>query len=89
MDSFPPGSPPSSPTDSISLASLMSGHPPRTASSLSAPGPSSQVSPPSQPATQTGRSQLNAASDVFKDRPTGGASSPAGKGVLLTPDLHF
>ncbi|MCJ8733831.1 hypothetical protein PDJAM_G00228210 [Pangasius djambal] len=78
MDSFPPGSPPSSPTDSISLASLVSGHTSRTVSSFSTPGPSSRVSPPSHPASQTGRSQLNAASDVSEGRPTAGSSSPAG-----------
>ncbi|XP_060783380.1 wolframin [Neoarius graeffei] len=78
MDPFPPGSPPSSPTDSISLASLVSGHAPRTASSFTTPGPSSRVSPPSRPASQTGRSQLNAASDVSEGRPTGESSSPAG-----------
>ncbi|KAK3535010.1 hypothetical protein QTP70_001966 [Hemibagrus guttatus] len=78
MDSFPPGSPPSSPTDSISLASLVSGHASRTASSFSTPGPSSRVSPPSHPAPQTGRSQLNAASDVSEGRTTSGSSYPAG-----------
>ncbi|XP_017330582.1 wolframin [Ictalurus punctatus] len=78
MDSFPPGSPPSSPSDSISLASLVSGHTPRTVSSFSTPGPFSQVSPSAHPASQTGRSQLNAASDVSESRPTTGPSSPAG-----------
>lgn len=83
MDSFPPGSPPSSPTNSISLATLVSGHTPQTgASSFSTPGPSSRVSPPSHPTAQTGRSQLNAASDVAEGTATSGASSPAGRHAL-------
>ncbi|TST60398.1 Wolframin [Bagarius yarrelli] len=78
MDSFPPESPSSSPTDSISLASLLSGHTPRTVPSFSTPASSSRVSSSFHPAPQTGRSQLNAASGVFQNRPTGGASSSAG-----------
>lgn len=87
MDPFTPGSPPSSPSDSISLASLVSGHTSRTASSFSTPGPSSRVSPLSPPAPQTGRSQLNAASDVSEGRATSGSSSSAGIGVLATHRL--
>lgn len=79
MDPFAPGSPPSSPTNSISLASLVSGHTPRT---VLTPGPSSRVSAPSHPPSQTGRSQLNAASDVSEGTPTAGASSPAGRHAL-------
>ncbi|KAF5895780.1 wolframin-like isoform X1, partial [Clarias magur] len=78
MDPFAPGSPPSSPTDSISLAHLVSGHTPRTVSSFATPGSSSRLSPPLHPASQTGRSQLNAASVVSEDSPPGGSSSPAG-----------
>ncbi|GAA6091134.1 wolframin [Tachysurus ichikawai] len=86
MDSFPPGSPPSSPNDSITLASLVSGHTSRTASSFSTPGPPSRASPSSHPAAQTGRSQLNAASNVSEGRPTCGTSSSAGN---IPEELHI
>ncbi|KAM9470444.1 wolframin [Clarias gariepinus] len=78
MDPFAPGSPPSSPTNSISLASLVSKHTPRNTSSFATPGSSSRVSPPLHPASHTGRSQLNAASVASEDSPPGGSSSPAG-----------
>ncbi|KAF7707086.1 wolframin [Silurus meridionalis] len=78
MDPYPPGSPPSSPTDSISLASLVSRHNPRAVSSFSTPGPSTRVSLTSNPVSPTGRSQLNATSVVSECMPSGGTSSPAG-----------
>ncbi|KAI5624802.1 wolframin isoform X1 [Silurus asotus] len=78
MDPYSPGSPSSSPTDSISLASLVSRHNPRAVSSFSTPGPSTRVSLTSNPASPTGRSQLNATSDVSECMPSGGTSSPAG-----------
>lgn len=82
MDSFPPGSAPSTPTNSISLGSLVSGRNLRTVSSFSTPGPSSLMSPPSHAGSQTGRAQLNAASDGSEGTPTSGASSSAGKRAL-------